>query len=160
MIRKTTIGLALVAALLSGNVLADVGHGEKMHGKPMNTETVGSPGNAADVTKTIKVSMNDTMTFTPSQFSADVGETVRIFVKNEGKIPHELVIGSLDNMKNHAEMMRQMPNMQHQESNMITLQPGQMSALIWKFEEQGDVDFACLIPGHMEAGMVGKVSVN
>ncbi len=112
------------------------------------------------MTKTIKVSMKDTMTFTPSQFSADAGETVRIFVKNEGKIPHELVIGSLDNMKNHAEMMRQMPNMQHQESNMITLQPGQMSALIWKFDEPGDVDFACLIPGHMEAGMVGKVSVN
>ncbi|MBD1555719.1 cupredoxin family protein [Vibrio sp. S9_S30] len=154
--RRIIMGTAFAAALLSGTVLADAGHGAKEAGK----QIVGSAGNAADVTKTVSVSMKDTMTFTPSQFSVAAGETVRIFVKNDGKIPHELVIGSLESMKKHAEMMRKMPNMKHQESNMVTLQPGQMSALIWKFDEPGEVNFACLIPGHMEAGMVGKVIVN
>ena len=41
----------------------------------------------------------------------------------------------------------------------ITLKPGQRGGLVWQFGEAGTVDFACLIPGHLEAGMVGKVAV-
>lgn len=43
---------------------------------------------------------------------------------------------------------------------MITLDPGKIGGLVWQFDQAGTVDFACLIPGHMEAGMVGKVKVS
>ena len=100
------------------------------------------------------------MRFVPDHVTVKAGETVRFFVKNLGKMPHEMVIGSMAELKEHAEMMRNMPGMQHAEPNMITLKPGQRGGLLWKFEQPGSVDFACLVPGHMEAGMVAKVTVS
>lgn len=70
-----------------------------------------------------------------------------------------MVIGSMEQLKAHAAEMRNTPGMQHAEPNMITLEPGKSGDLVWKFDEVGTVDFACLIPGHLEAGMVGKVKV-
>ena len=99
------------------------------------------------------------MRFTPATITVKKGETIRFFVKNAGKVPHEMVVGSLQELKEHAEMMRKMPQMQHAEPNMVTLQPGQRGGLVWQFDQPGTVDFACLIPGHMEAGMVGKIVV-
>ncbi|WP_434355732.1 cupredoxin family protein [Parasalinivibrio latis] len=174
--KKSTIAVALAFTLLSGFAQAggkhNEGHGtgQKQHMDMMEDmmhshgseghSSVGMPGHAADVTKTVEISMLDTMRFTPENFSVKSGETVRLFIKNEGLIPHELVIGTKEEMSEHAEMMRKMPKMQHTETNMISLKPGQISSLIWKFGKSGDVDFACLIPGHLEAGMIGKVSVN
>lgn len=119
----------------------------------------GKPGDSAQVSRTIDISMDDSMRFTPSEISVKAGETVRFFVKNTGKINHEMVIGSLDELKEHAEMMRNMPAMDHADPNMITLTPGQRGGLVWQFDKAGTVDFACLVPGHMEAGMTGKVKV-
>ncbi|HHX04702.1 MAG TPA: cupredoxin family protein, partial [Pseudomonas sp.] len=87
------------------------------------------------------------------------GETIKFVIINKGKIAHEMVIGSLDELKEHAAEMLAMPNMQHSEPNMITLEAGQRGELIWQFAEATMVDFACLIPGHTEAGMVGKIHV-
>ena len=119
----------------------------------------GKAGESSKVSRTVELSMDDNMRFTPNQISVEAGDTIRFFVKNGGKVPHEMVIGSLDELKSHAAMMKKMPGMQHAESNMITLQPGQRGGLVWQFTTAGSVDFACLIPGHMEAGMVGKVAV-
>jgi len=104
--------------------------------------------------------MDDAMRFTPSDIEVKAGETVRFFIKNTGQIPHEMVIGSLEDLKAHAAEMLTMPDMPHDEPNMITLKPGQVGGLVWQFGEAGTVDFACLIPGHTEAGMVGKVKVS
>jgi len=71
-----------------------------------------------------------------------------------------MVIGSLADLKAHALEMQKMPGMQHVEPNMITLAPGKIGGLVWQLDKAGTVDFACLIPGHMEAGMVGKVKVS
>ncbi|NYT85271.1 cupredoxin family protein [Pusillimonas harenae] len=120
----------------------------------------GQPGDSAKVSRTIELTMDDTMRFTPSEIQVKAGETIRFFIKNSGKIPHEMVVGSLADLKAHALEMRKMPNMQHAEPNAITLNAGQRGGLIWKFDQAGTVDFACTIPGHMEAGMVGKVKVN
>jgi uncharacterized cupredoxin-like copper-binding protein len=65
----------------------------------------------------------------------------------------------LEDLQEHAEMMREMPNMQHTEPNMVMLKPGQRGGLVWQFEQPGTVEFACLIPGHLEAGMIAKVTV-
>ncbi len=95
----------------------------------------------------------------PDRITVKAGETVRFFLKNTGKVPHEFVIGSMDELREHAEMMRRMPEMKHEEPNSITLAPRQIGAVVWQFERPGTVDFACLVPGHFEAGMVGKVQV-
>lgn len=117
------------------------------------------PGDPAKASRTIEVTMGDTMQFTPDEIKVKAGETVRFFVKNTGKILHEMVIGTADELKEHAEMMRKMPGMQHTEPNMIALKPGQRGSIVWQFDKAGTVDFACLVPGHMEAGMVGKIEV-
>src|SRR3546814_705675 len=153
-------------ALASGNH-AD-GHAMPAHGMPghdMSTMSnasspIGQPGDPAKVTRTIEVTMDDSMRFTPSEIQVKAGETVRFFIKNKGNIPHEMVIGSIADLKTHAAEMRKMPGMKHAEPNMITLAPGKMGGLVWRFDQAGIVDFACLVPGHMEAGMVGKVKVS
>ncbi len=121
---------------------------------------VGRPGKADNVDRTIEVSMKDSMRFNPEQIDVKAGETVRFVVTNDGKIPHEMVIGTVEEMKEHAVMMRANPTMKHSEPNMITLAPGQHAELIWQFGKSGSaVDFACLVPGHLEAGMKGKFDV-
>lgn len=162
---KKTLSV-LMLSLLPGLALAAGEHGthgghddHDMASMQQNMHGVGRPGTAAEVNRTIEVVMSDDMRFSPAQIEVKAGETVRFFVKNKGKLAHELVIGNLASLQEHAEMMRQMPNMQHGEPNMISLQPGQMGGLIWTFDQAGTVDFACLIPGHMEAGMKGSIKV-
>lgn len=140
----------------------DGGHdmqGHDMSKMNVSNSSTGKPGSASKVTRTIELVMNDSMRFTPNSINVKPGETVRFFIKNAGKIPHEMVIGSASEMKGHAAMMQKMPGMKHAEPNMISLNPGQKGALVWEFTQAGTVDFACLIAGHMEAGMLGKIKV-
>jgi uncharacterized cupredoxin-like copper-binding protein len=130
----------------------DMGHGE-------HEVDTGRPGDPANVSRTIEVTMDDTMRFTPDQFNIKPGETLRFAVRNIGVLSHEMVIGSMAELKEHAEMMRAMPTMQHAESNMLTLAPGQSGDIIWQFGEPGTIDVACLVPGHLEAGMKGVIEV-
>jgi uncharacterized cupredoxin-like copper-binding protein len=120
----------------------------------------GRPGDPGKVTRTIEVTMDDSMRFTPDKLDFKAGETVRFVVRNNGNITHEMVIGSVDELKEHADMMRSMPAMKHDESNMISLAPGKQGELVWQFSQSGEFDFACLVPGHLEAGMTGKIGVN
>ncbi len=119
----------------------------------------GRPGDPSRVTRTIEVMMNDTMRFAPEQLKFKAGETVRFVVRNDGKIRHEMVIGSAAELTEHAEMMRSNPAMQHADPNMVSLAPGQHRDLVWQFDKPGGFDFACLVPGHLEAGMTGKIEV-
>jgi len=119
----------------------------------------GRPGERANISSTVQVTMDDTMRFSPDQLNFKAGETVRFAVRNNGKIRHEMVIGSVAELKEHAEMMRGNPTMQHADSNMVSLAPGQSSEIIWQFDKPGSFDFACLVPGHLEAGMTGKIVV-
>jgi uncharacterized cupredoxin-like copper-binding protein len=80
-------------------------------------------------------------------------------VRNAGSIKHEMVIGTMAELKQHAALMRRFPGMEHSDPNMITLAPGKSGELIWQFTQGGSFDFACLEPGHFEAGMIGEVSV-
>jgi uncharacterized cupredoxin-like copper-binding protein len=132
------------------------GHDAKPHG---HESVAGRPGKPADITRTVDVTMNDTMRFAPNQLTFDEGETVRFSLQNKGLIPHEFVIGSMSELKEHAEMMRAMPAMQHAEANMLTLEAGAKGDIVWQFDKTGTVDFACLIAGHLEAGMKGSITV-
>jgi len=120
----------------------------------------GQPGDPGKVTQTIEVTMDDTMRFSPNQLDFNAGDTVRFVVRNNGKIRHEMVIGSVAELNEHAKMMRTMPAMKHAESNMVSLAPGEQGELVWQFDKPGMFDFACLVPGHLEAGMTGKIRIN
>jgi uncharacterized cupredoxin-like copper-binding protein len=99
------------------------------------------------------------MRFNPSSIKVKRGETVRFVLTNSGKLKHEMVLGSMSDLKKHADMMRKNPEMEHAEENMVSVESGKSGELIWKFSSSGNVDFACLQPGHFEAGMKGKVAV-
>lgn len=133
-------------------------HGMSQHDHGAEVDA-GRPGDPAKVDRTVEVTMHDTMRFDPADMEFDKGETVRFVVRNEGRIRHEMVIGTVEELKEHAEMMRKMPGMQHAEPNMISLASGESGELIWQFDNAGAFDFACLVPGHLEAGMTGEIEV-
>ena len=119
----------------------------------------GIGGDAKAVTRTINVTMTDNMRFTPSELRIQAGETVRLVVRNAGKGLHELVIGTKDELDKHAALMLKFPGMEHSEPYMAHVNPGKTAQLIWTFNRAGDFEFACLLPGHYQAGMVGKIKV-
>lgn len=147
----------LLLSLLPSISFAGGEHGG-LHGGE-KTVSAGVSGHSADVSRTIEVVMGDNMRFSPSQIKVAAGETIRFSVKNTGQLQHELVIGNTEALKAHAQMKRKMPDMQHRDPNTVSLESGKMGTLIWKFDQASSVDFACLIPGHWEAGMKGRVEV-
>lgn len=119
----------------------------------------GIAGDAADVSRTIEVSMKDTMRFTPEVVDIKVGETIRFVAKNDGQILHEFVLGTTKTNDEHAEMMLKYPGMEHDEPYMTHVDPSKTGEIIWTFNRAGKFDFACLIAGHYQAGMKGDIVV-
>ncbi|HEY0956224.1 MAG TPA: cupredoxin family protein, partial [Roseateles sp.] len=87
------------------------------------------------------------------------GETVRFIVKNSGQLKHEMVLGTVQELKEHYEVMKKHPEMEHADDNMVTVAPGQTGEIVWQFTQAGKIDFACLQPGHYDAGMKGAIQV-
>ena len=127
---------------------------------PAEQKVWGIAGDPKKVKRTIEIRMTDNMRFAPNQIQVKLGETVRLVAVNAGKVLHEIVIGTPQELKAHAEMMKKHPGMEHDEPNSITLAPGKEGQIVWQFTKAGTVDFACLIPGHYEAGMKGAVAVS
>lgn len=119
----------------------------------------GRPGDPKNVTRTFRLSGTDKMRYTPDALQVRQGETVRIIVKNDGKILHETVLGTMKELNEHYELMKKFPDMEHDEPHMVHLKPGETGEIIWQFTKAGEFHFACLIPGHLEAGMIGKIMV-
>lgn len=121
----------------------------------------GEPGVAEEVTKTIKLETVDAMRFNFERLpEINSGDVVRFVVTNKGQINHEFSIGNAAEQKSHQAMMRQMPDMVHEDGNSITVKPGETRELIWKFKGDPKVVFACNIPGHAEAGMTHSMNLS
>ena len=119
-------------------------------------------GIAADPRKaqrTIRVEMSDAMRYAPAQVQVQAGEVVRFVPVNKGQVLHEMVLGTMDELKKHAALMKKFPGMEHDEPYMAHVAPGKSGEIGWRFTQPGTYYFGCLIPGHFEAGMVGKVTV-
>lgn len=119
----------------------------------------GIAGDAKSAKRTVTLTMDDNMRFTPDKLVFKQGETVRFVIRNKGKILHEMVIGTRDELDKHAAMMVKFPGMAHDEPYMAHVAAGKSGELVWTFNRPGEFDFACLIAGHYQAGMVGKISV-
>ncbi len=147
------------------------GHGAKM--------TIGEAGKAEDAKRTVEVKMFDNY-YQPESISIKEGETVRFVVKNEGELVHEFAVGTAAMHAGHQkEMMMMMEHgalepdkinhqvmnmpmagghvMKHNDPNSILLEPGKSGEIIWKFAKAIDIEFACNVPGHYEAGMMGNI---
>lgn len=103
--------------------------------------------------------MTDDMRFTPSAVQVSEGETLRIVVRNAGQVMHELVIGDREALAEHAELMMRFPTMEHDEPYIAHVPPGETGEIVWTFNRAGEFEFACLLPGHYQAGMLASVNV-
>jgi uncharacterized cupredoxin-like copper-binding protein len=153
--------LLLLAALCTAG--AAWSHGDK-HAAAKSAPVVkeqkpwGIAGDARGA-RTVEVRMTDDMKFTPSRIEVREGETIRFVVRNSGKVLHEMVIGTPAELQAHAELMKKHPGMEHDEPYMAHVSPGKRGTLTWNFNRPGTFQFACLIPGHFEAGMTGTIVV-
>ena len=109
--------------------------------------------------KTIEITMTDQMRFTPSLIHVNKGDVIRFVHTNPGQLMHEFVLGTESTLDQHAEMMKKFPGMEHSEPYMSHVQPGSTGEVTWKFSNEGEFSFGCLIPGHYDAGMKGKIVV-
>ena len=142
---------------------------------------IGSKGNVADVTRVIKVIMYDNY-YEPSSFQIKEGETIKFEVENAGMLVHEFNIANkMMHMKHQPEMIKMAENgillafsidkekmkkmakmdksMGHSHSNSVLLEPKQKGDIIWKFENAVNIEVACNVPGHYQAGMIAKVNI-
>jgi len=164
--KKNALNQVLI--LYSGFLLSVTGawaHGE-VHGKKYAQRTIsseehtfGREGDPKKHTRTVNVNMSDQMRFTPNEITVKRGDTVRFNVRNSGEVMHEMVIGTLHELKQHAELMKKFPDMEHDEPYMAHVKPSTTERLVWQFTRPGEFYYGCLVPGHFEAGMVGKIIV-
>ncbi|HXF65212.1 MAG TPA: cupredoxin family protein [Burkholderiales bacterium] len=138
----------------SGNQKAEKNPAQAVEEKPF-----GRPGDPRKVVHTIRIEMRDEMEYLPNGLRVKAGETVKFIVRNSGRVMHELVLGTMEELKAHAELMRKHPGMEHDEPHMVHVPPGRTGTLVWQFTRPGAFYYGCLLPGHFEAGMVGIVRV-
>ena len=162
---RATAGIAAAAAFTLTAAPAwahtDAGHDKKPSARKLSTEehAFGKEGDPKKAKRTITVNMADTMRFTPGEITVKQGETVKFVVRNGGKVMHEMVIGTEEELKKHAELMKKHPGMEHEEPYMAHVKPGAKEEIVWTFTKPGTYMYGCLIPGHFEAGMKGAIKV-
>lgn len=153
----------LLAAAALALVAPAFAHDDAHHkaGSPVKKEQQawGVAGDAKAVRRTIEVAMGDNMRFTPDSIEVRQGEVVRLVLKNRGQLLHEFVLGTRKELDEHAALMLKFPNMEHDEPFMTHVKPGATGEMIWNFNRPGQFEFACLVAGHSQAGMVGKITV-
>ena len=142
-----------------------VAHNGEDHGKKPGASqedhaaALGKPGDPKKVSRSVEITMSDAMRFSPSSVAVKRNQTIRFVLKNEGKLKHEMVLGTIKELKQHAALMLKFPQMEHADANQASVDAGKTGELVWQFTKAGTFDFACLQAGHYEAGMKGQVVV-
>ena len=150
---------ALIALPLLASAHSATPHANKNEPVRKEQKDWGIAGDAKAVTRTIEVKMSDQMRFTPALIEVREGQTVRLVHRNGGNQLHEFVLGTKKELDEHAALMLKFPNMEHDEPYMAHVAAGKRSEMVWTFNRPGEFEFACLIPGHYQAGMVGRIKV-
>jgi uncharacterized cupredoxin-like copper-binding protein len=110
-------------------------------------------------TRAVTVTLSDDMRFTPANWQATSGETVRIQLVNAGKVRHEFIIGTEADLQAHAQEMKKPNSEHHHANNAVSVAAGATGELVVTFTDAGVLHIACFEPGHYEAGMRGTISV-
>jgi len=151
---KSVLIAAAVISIFSLPVVAGPGHGGET--------AYGTPGDPKKPARIVQIRMGEgdgKMFFTPPIVEIKRGEQVRFKLLNGGELDHELVIATLEENLKHAIEMQKNPDMEHDDANAKRLAPKKAGDIVWHFTKTGEFDFSCLIPGHREAGMTGKIIV-
>ena len=122
----------------------------------------GEPGDPTKPYRTVAVTIsegNEKMSYAPPEIDVWTGEQVKLVVKNAGMLKHEFFLDSFKHNASHKNEMQKNPEMEHDDPNAESSEPGQQKEILWRFSKPGTFEFTCLIPGHYEAGMHGKVVV-
>ena len=125
----------------------------------------GVPGDPKKVTRTVTIDMSDDMRYAPATLDVKQGDTVRFVVANKGATMHELVLGTKGDIEKHAKAMKSAPpagahsHHMHASPSMVHLEAGKTGEIVWRFNRAGTFEYACLLPGHYEAGMKGTITV-
>lgn len=145
------VGAALFGISLAASALAHEGH-----------FSAGVPGDPKKPFRTIEVKVketDDSMLFVPDRIEVKRDEQIKFVIRNTGSVKHEFVLAAAkDNLK-HQALMQKYPDMEHDDPNGKSLATSASAEMLWRFTKKGEFEFACLIPGHREAGMHGKVIV-
>ncbi len=124
--------------------------------------SAGEPGNPKKPARIKQVTMREgdgRMLFIPDRIDIHKGEQIRFIIRNNGALKHEFTLASVQDNDKHAELMKKYPDMEHDDPNAKSVDPGKTAEILWRFSKAGEFEFACLIPGHREAGMHGFVRV-
>jgi uncharacterized cupredoxin-like copper-binding protein len=179
--RVSSIALFAIALLSisSSLALASGSHSDEHSEKHGAKMSIGEPGIASEVSRTIEIIMQDNL-FEPESISVNEGETIKFIIKNEGEFVHEFNIGTAAMHAGHQEEMMMMmehgaleadkinhhmmkmdmgggKTMEHNDPNSVLLEPSKSAEIIWKFSNKTELEFACNVPGHYESGMMGQV---
>ena len=159
--RMLVTGLFTIGFISPGVYAHGDGHGkkDKRDRAAVEEKAFGRPGDPKRITRTVRIDMDDTMHYSVDTVTVKQGETIRFVARNRGVLMHEMVLGTPADIVEHAELMRKFPNMEHDEEYQLHVEPGTTGEMVWQFTQAGEFKFACLMPGHYEAGMVGKVVV-
>jgi uncharacterized cupredoxin-like copper-binding protein len=163
--RRLAVGATAILLAVSVQAHGEANHGHKAkaaQGRPLappEQKDWGIAGSDRQAKRTVQIRMTDNMRFTPDRVDVKLGETVRFVVRNQGKMMHEFVIGTPAENAAHAQLMLKFPNMEHDEPYMAHVGPGRQGKVVWTFNRPGVFEFACLIAGHYQAGMVGTIHV-
>ncbi|MBX9912193.1 MAG: cupredoxin family protein [Beijerinckiaceae bacterium] len=155
--RLTVTSLTLLAS--AGLALAGPGGAGHSHGAETAYGKPGDPKKPARLVQVVMSERGDKMVFIPDRIEVRRGEQIKFALRNNGEIDHEIVVATLEDNLKHAEEMKKNPDMEHDDPNAKRLSPKKTGEIVWHFTKAGEFDFSCLIPGHREAGMTGKVIV-
>jgi uncharacterized cupredoxin-like copper-binding protein len=159
-VKKTAPQILLASALACGLALSPSLKAPAHEGH--EHFSAGEPGDPKKPSRTVKVTMLEDgkkMLFEPDVLEVRQGEQIRFVIFNEGTWNHEFMLATEAENRKHAELMKKFPDMEHDDRNAKRLPPFASGELLWKFTKRGEFEYACLIPGHLEAGMHGKVVV-
>lgn len=152
--------LAAIAVILSvGAALAGPGGAGHGHGDETAYGKAGDPKKPARIVQVVMSERDGKMAFIPDRLEIRRGEQIRFQLRNNGELDHELVLATLEENLKHAVEMQKNPDMEHDDPNAKRLAPKKTGEIVWAFTKPGEFDFSCLIPGHREAGMTGKIIV-
>lgn len=157
--RTLCLGLALLPFATMRALAHNNPHGRKPAAVKKEQKPWGIAGDAKAASRSVTITMTDAMRFAPDRLVVRQGQTVRLVIRNNGKMLHELVIGTRKELDEHAALMLKFPSMEHDEPWMAHVNPGKTGEILWNFNRAGEFEFACLIASHYQAGMVGKVTV-
>ena len=156
-----TCAAAIVGATL---VLLGSGPGRITRGQAHDAQhfSAGEPGNPKQRSRLVTITMREAdgkMTFTPARLEVRRNEQIRFVLKNEGVLDHEFMLATKEENAKHGELMLKYPDMEHEDPNGKRIKPNEKNEILWRFTKAGEFEFACLIPGHYQAGMFGKIIV-